>query len=244
MDGSLVYSKTPKGVAEVAARSAQLSMTTRRVLIMIDGKRSIDELAVLLRPGEIDAVITQLESAGLIQRSTASHPLDVPTVAGREMDCSADHSGPEAGEDAQPDDARRSQAPRGARTDRSTRTGRRNTRDAHREAAARSRTSASACARPNDSSARQWAPPPLRSTCGLCASARTRRGTRRSRRDRRQFRSLRRSAVFHVKSSACHRPPRHRAADRRAARQRTRRRSPHRCRPARGCCSMSPAARR
>jgi len=86
MDGSVVYSKTPKGVAEIATRSAQLSMTTRRVLIMIDGKRSVDELAVLLRPGEIDAVIAQLESAGLIHRSASSHPLDVPTVTGREMD--------------------------------------------------------------------------------------------------------------------------------------------------------------
>jgi hypothetical protein len=86
MDGSLVYSKTPKGVAEVAARSAQLSMTTRRVLIMVDGKRTIDELAVLLRPGEIDAVITQLESAGLIQRNSATHAIDVPTVAGRVLE--------------------------------------------------------------------------------------------------------------------------------------------------------------
>jgi hypothetical protein len=86
MDGSSVYSKTPKGVAEVAARSAQLSMTTRRVLIMVDGKRTIDELAVLLRPGEIDAVITQLESAGLIQRNSATHAIDVPTVAGRMLD--------------------------------------------------------------------------------------------------------------------------------------------------------------
>lgn len=89
MDGSLVYSKTPKGVAEVAARSAQLPMTTRRVLIMIDGKRTIDELAVLLRPGEIDAVMAQLEGAGLIHRSTQSHALDVPTVAGREMEAIA-----------------------------------------------------------------------------------------------------------------------------------------------------------
>jgi hypothetical protein len=110
MDGSLVYSKTPKGVAEVAARSAQLSMTTRRVLIMIDGKRSIDELAVLLRPGEIDAVITQLEAVGLIQRSSASHPLDVPTVAGREMDSVPTTQGPTAGEDGNPmtlDEAKR-----------------------------------------------------------------------------------------------------------------------------------------
>lgn len=86
MDGSFVYSKTPKGVAEVAARSAQLSMTTRRVLIMVDGKRTVDELAVLLRPGEIDAVITQLESAGLIQRNSATHAIDVPTVAGRVLE--------------------------------------------------------------------------------------------------------------------------------------------------------------
>lgn len=89
MDGSIVYSKTPKGVAEVAARSAQLSMTTRRVLIMVDGKRTIDELAVLLRPGEIDAVITQLESAGLIQRNSATHAIDVPTVAGRMLEAVA-----------------------------------------------------------------------------------------------------------------------------------------------------------
>jgi hypothetical protein len=86
MDGSIVYSKTPKGVAEVAARSAQLSMTTRRVLIMVDGKRTVDDLAVLLRPGEIDAVITQLESAGLIQRNSATHAIDVPTVAGRVLE--------------------------------------------------------------------------------------------------------------------------------------------------------------
>ena len=61
-------------------------MTTRRVLIMVDGKRTIDELAVLLRPGEIDAVISQLENAGLIQRNSATHAIDVPTVAGRVLE--------------------------------------------------------------------------------------------------------------------------------------------------------------
>jgi hypothetical protein len=102
MDGLLVYSKTPKGVAEIAARSAQLSMTTRRVLIMIDGRRSVDELAVLLRPGEIDAVVAQLESAGLIQRSSAGAALDVPTVAGREIDAMPTTQGPTASEDGNP----------------------------------------------------------------------------------------------------------------------------------------------
>jgi hypothetical protein len=67
-------------------RSAQLAMTARRVLIMIDGKRSVDELAMLLPPGAIDSVIAQLESAGLIQRANQSGPIDVPTISGGRED--------------------------------------------------------------------------------------------------------------------------------------------------------------
>jgi hypothetical protein len=84
MDGSLVYLKTPKGIAEISLRSAQLPMTSRRILIMVDGKRTVGDLAVLLRPGEIDSVITQLEAAGLIQRLSQHSPLEVPTVFGRD----------------------------------------------------------------------------------------------------------------------------------------------------------------
>ena len=68
MDDSLVYVKTAKGIAEVAGRTAGLNLSARRVLIMIDGRRSIGELAPLLRPGEIDGVIGQLEQQGLVQR--------------------------------------------------------------------------------------------------------------------------------------------------------------------------------
>lgn len=77
MDGTLIYAKTPKGMAEVAARSAQLSMTTRRVLIMMDGKRTVNELAPLVRPGEIDAIVAQLEAAGLAQKA-AEEPREAP----------------------------------------------------------------------------------------------------------------------------------------------------------------------
>lgn len=84
MDGTLIYTKTPKGIAEVSLRSAQLAMTARRVLIMVDGKRTVDDLAVLLRPGEIDSVIAQLESTGLIQRVLHGSSLEVPTVFGRD----------------------------------------------------------------------------------------------------------------------------------------------------------------
>lgn len=85
MDGTDVYSKTPKGIAEISLRSAQLAMMARRVLIMIDGKRSVDELVSQLRSDDVATAVAQLENLGLIQR-VASHPLDVPTVAGRELE--------------------------------------------------------------------------------------------------------------------------------------------------------------
>ncbi|MCX7901343.1 MAG: hypothetical protein N2483_03450 [Burkholderiaceae bacterium] len=68
IDEHSVYAKTPKGAAEVAARSGALSLAARRVLIMIDGRRSVAELAPLARPGEIAQIIETLESQGFVQR--------------------------------------------------------------------------------------------------------------------------------------------------------------------------------
>ena len=86
MDGTLVYSKTPIGVAEISLRSAQLTMATRRVLIMIDGKRTVDDLSIVVKPGEIAAVIANLEGSGLIQRVSHFAALDVPTIYGRDSE--------------------------------------------------------------------------------------------------------------------------------------------------------------
>ncbi len=88
MDERGVYAKTAKGVAEIAARAGTLSLAARRILIMVDGKRSVAELAPLARPGEIDALIATLEAQGFIQRmqdaATPPRALDAPTVAGTE----------------------------------------------------------------------------------------------------------------------------------------------------------------
>jgi hypothetical protein len=62
-----VFKKTANGQAEVAARSGSLTMSMRRVLIMIDGKRTVAELAPLLRPGEIDGVIAALLEKGYVE---------------------------------------------------------------------------------------------------------------------------------------------------------------------------------
>lgn len=68
MNDNIVYAKTAKGTAEVANRAGGLSLAARRVLIMVDGKRTVGELAPLLRPGEIETVLTSLETQGYVQR--------------------------------------------------------------------------------------------------------------------------------------------------------------------------------
>jgi hypothetical protein len=74
LDDWLVYAKTPKGAAEVASRSGAVSLAARRVLIMIDGRRTIADLAPLARTGEVSAIVEQLEAQGLVQ------PVETTTV--------------------------------------------------------------------------------------------------------------------------------------------------------------------
>jgi hypothetical protein len=67
-DYSLVFAKTPKGVAEINARSGALTLATRRVLIMIDGHRPIAELMAVVRTGEFDGIMSTLETQGMIEK--------------------------------------------------------------------------------------------------------------------------------------------------------------------------------
>lgn len=81
LNDKIVFAKTPKGSSEVAARGGGLTMAARRILIMIDGKRSVGELTAMLRSGEIETVIDLLESQGFIQRSSGASG-GPPTVFG------------------------------------------------------------------------------------------------------------------------------------------------------------------
>jgi hypothetical protein len=81
LNDKTVFAKTPKGSAEVAARGGGLTMAARRILIMIDGKRSLGELSAMLRSSEIESVIGLLEAQGFIQRSSGASG-GPPTVFG------------------------------------------------------------------------------------------------------------------------------------------------------------------
>jgi hypothetical protein len=69
MDESLIYVKTPKGSAEVRLRVGGLTLQARRILIMIDGARTLGELAPLVPGGTLEEVIGLLQSRGLIRPS-------------------------------------------------------------------------------------------------------------------------------------------------------------------------------
>ena len=45
---SVVFVKTPKGIAEIEQRGGGLTPRVRRVLIMLDGKRTDDDLLSLI----------------------------------------------------------------------------------------------------------------------------------------------------------------------------------------------------
>lgn len=75
---AVVFAKTEKGQAEVATKAAGLSPRVRRVLIMIDGKRSIDELRSMLQSDDLQHTLGMLEEDGFIELTGAKNPAPLP----------------------------------------------------------------------------------------------------------------------------------------------------------------------
>lgn len=60
-----IFGKTPKGVAEITARSGGLSLAQRRLLILVDGVRDLTQLSSML-PNGIGDSLQVLETAGFV----------------------------------------------------------------------------------------------------------------------------------------------------------------------------------
>jgi hypothetical protein len=60
-----VFAKTPKGTAELAARSGALSLAQRRLLILVDGARDVDQLSALV-PSALEESLAVLEQGEFI----------------------------------------------------------------------------------------------------------------------------------------------------------------------------------
>jgi hypothetical protein len=69
LDESLVFHKTALGQREIEQPSHGLEPRMRRALILVDGTRSVRELAPRFRPGEVDAILEELQAKGHISRA-------------------------------------------------------------------------------------------------------------------------------------------------------------------------------
>lgn len=81
MDPRTVYSKTEQGQQEVATRAHHLPSRVRAMLIMIDGKRSVEQL-LTGHPAPDDALeqLRQLAEGGFIEAALAPAPVAAPAV--------------------------------------------------------------------------------------------------------------------------------------------------------------------
>jgi len=77
---STVYAKTPKGQSELESRAGGLKPKVRRVLIVVDGHRDLDEVTRLSAcdTESVTESIRQLLNEGYIE--TAAAPLPVGTL--------------------------------------------------------------------------------------------------------------------------------------------------------------------
>jgi len=66
MDETMVFEKTERGVREIAQASGELQPRYRRVLVLVDGTKSIADLAPLTRPGEIESTLEALLRGGYV----------------------------------------------------------------------------------------------------------------------------------------------------------------------------------
>ena len=78
MEDTGIYRKTDKGKREVVDHAFGLESHVRRLLIMIDGQRDLEELSVYVRVGELDTILDRLVSGGFVEELG-----DDPMLSGR-----------------------------------------------------------------------------------------------------------------------------------------------------------------
>lgn len=82
MNPGMIFCKTEAGRGEVAQRSGATTPLQRRVLIVVDGKKSVNDLGAFVRVGELDEVLQHLLQAGLIEASGSIEALHAPAAPG------------------------------------------------------------------------------------------------------------------------------------------------------------------
>lgn len=91
----MMYIKTDKGRAELAGRSRALDAVQRRLLVLIDGNKTVNDLAVFVRVGELDEALDHLLREGLIESTDCIAPLQAPAAPGFAETAAAEEPDPQ-----------------------------------------------------------------------------------------------------------------------------------------------------
>lgn len=62
----VIFEKTPKGISEMEARSGELTPRMRRILILVDGRRSVEDLRAMSLAEDLTRTLGLLEEGGYI----------------------------------------------------------------------------------------------------------------------------------------------------------------------------------
>lgn len=69
-----IFVKTQKGIDEIEKRASDMSLRVRRILILVDGKRTVEDIRELALADDLNQTLGQLEETGyigVIERSEA-----------------------------------------------------------------------------------------------------------------------------------------------------------------------------
>lgn len=76
----IIFVKTPKGVAEIEQRGGGLTPRVRRVLIMLDGKRTDDDIRAMALVDDLEQTLGMLVEAGYIESQTQPEAVAAATA--------------------------------------------------------------------------------------------------------------------------------------------------------------------
>jgi hypothetical protein len=82
MKPGTIFFKTDKGRAEVASRTGLIDASQRRLLIMVDGRKTVNDLGAFVRVGELPGALDQLLLHGLVDREGVDLLLELPAAPG------------------------------------------------------------------------------------------------------------------------------------------------------------------
>ena len=87
---STVFAKTAQGQQEIQARALGLASLARRVLVLVDGRRSGQDLAAFVPGDAIASCLSELLSHRCIEAVNKAPTMPAPTIASPGQDTNAD----------------------------------------------------------------------------------------------------------------------------------------------------------